>query len=56
MKQTYLTIKDFAKRYKVTTQAIKYQIKIGNINPIIKFGVIVIPTKTKYKPRKQNNS
>ena len=55
MKATYLTIKDFAKYCKVTPQAIKYQIKIGNINPVIRFGIIVISTKTKYKPRKTNN-
>lgn len=54
MKENLLTIKDFAKKHGVSRQAVLYQIKIANINPVMKYGVILIPSKTKYKPRKKD--
>lgn len=54
MRESFLTVPAFAKKHGVSPQAIRYQIKLGNINPELRFGVIVISTKTKYKPRKQN--
>lgn len=53
MKQTFLTVPAFAKKHKVSRQAIEYQIKIGNINPELRFGVRVIDRKTTYKPRRK---
>ena len=49
----YLTIKEFAKKHKVSRQSIEYQIWQGNLMPEIKFGVRVLPSKANYKPRRK---
>lgn len=50
----YLTIKEFARKHKVSRQAIEYQIFQGNLSPVVKFGVRVLPANIKYKPRKKS--
>ena len=45
-----LTIKEFAAMHRVTIQAIRYNIKNGNIKTTTKYGQVLINDKIKYSP------
>lgn len=51
MKERLVTIKEFADKHNVSPQAIRYQIKQGHLNCVVKFGLQLIDFRTKYKPR-----
>lgn len=44
-----ITVSQFAKKHKVTPQAIRFYMKSKKIKPQVVFGVMVVDSKMKYK-------
>lgn len=50
----YITIAGFARMHEVTHRSIRYQIEKGNIKTTMRFGIVVINEKCRYRPRAKN--